>query len=83
MAAPVLKKLTSFKREDYEKERIVWEKAEARELVHNRKNRQLVNAVLLASDKYYGEGSSARIVAHMRQIMIEELLKKPKEKAMQ
>lgn len=51
------------------------EKAEARVLAHNFKNKEWLEAALKVSEKTYGKGSAERIKTYMRQIWKEEMLK--------
>jgi len=56
-------------------DREILEKAEARVLAHNFKNKEWLAMALKISERIYGRGSAERIKAHMRVIWKEEMCK--------
>lgn len=56
-------------------DREILEKAEARVLAHNFRNKEWLEMALKVSERIYGRGSSERIKAHMRVIWKDELCK--------
>lgn len=56
-------------------DREILERAEARVLAQNFKNRQWLEDALKVSAKYYGEASKERIKGYMREIWKKELRK--------
>lgn len=56
-------------------DREILEKAEARVLAHNFKNKEWLAMALKVSERIYGRGSAERIKSHMRVIWKEEMCK--------
>jgi hypothetical protein len=56
-------------------DREILERAEARVLAHNFKDKAWLEDALKVSDRYYGESSKERIKKYMRNIWKEEMCK--------
>ena len=56
-------------------DREILEKAEARVLAHNFKDKEWLEMALKVSQRIYGKGSPKRIKAHMRVIWKQEMCK--------